>query len=96
MQFPNIKVPDNSVLQPRVFTSKCLTGSETHYSNMEREALGILHGFEKLNHYCFTCKVSMITGHKLLGQSSRRTCDPIMQAPKNPAMYPSIQNKDPV
>ena len=36
------------------------------YSNIEREALGILHGLEKFHHYYFAKKVSIITNHKLL------------------------------
>ena len=47
------------------FTSKSLTGAETHYCAIEREALGILHGLKFL-HCCFTNEVSMITDHKLL------------------------------
>ena len=33
---------------------------------MEREALGMLYDLEKFNHYCFICKVNVITDHKLL------------------------------
>ena len=39
MCFPGNKVPYNAMLQPIFFTSKSLTFSEIHYSNMEREAL---------------------------------------------------------
>ena len=39
-------VPDNTILHPIVFgsKSKSLMGTECRYSNIEREALGILHG----------------------------------------------------
>ena len=40
-------VPDNTILQPIAFASKSLTSAEHRYSNMEREVLGILHGFKK-------------------------------------------------
>ena len=40
--------PDNIILHPIVFASKSLTGAEHRYSNIKREALGILHGFENL------------------------------------------------
>ena len=48
--------PDNTILHPIAFASKCLTGAEQRYSNIEQEALGILHGLEKFHHYCFGSK----------------------------------------
>ena len=45
--------PDNTILHPITFVSKSLTGAEQRYSNIEHEALGILHGLEKFHHYCF-------------------------------------------
>ena len=59
---------DNSVLWPIAFESKHLTSTdnETHYSNIEKEVLGILHDLEKICHYYFACDVSMITHHKQL------------------------------
>ena len=36
------------------------------YSNIEREALGILYGLEKVHHYCFVREVSVKTDHKPL------------------------------
>ena len=46
-------VPDNTILHPIAFASKSLMDAECRYSNIEREALGILHGLEKFHHYCF-------------------------------------------
>ena len=43
-----------------------MTSTETHYSNTEREVLGILHDIEKFHHYCFSLEVSVITDHKPL------------------------------
>ena len=40
--------------------------SESLYSNIEREALGILYGLEKFHHYCFAHEISIIRDHKLL------------------------------
>ena len=59
-------VPDNTILCPITFASKGLNGTEHIYSNVECEALGILHGLEKFHHYCFGREVLMITDHKLL------------------------------
>ena len=59
-------VPDNINLCPTAFASKSLTGAECRYSNIEREALGILHGLKKFNHYCFAREVLIITNHKPL------------------------------
>ena len=36
------------------------------YSNIEREALDILHALEKFHHYCFAHEVNIITNHKPL------------------------------
>ena len=46
-------VPDNTILHPIAFANKGLTGAESRYSNVEREALGILHRLKKFHHYCF-------------------------------------------
>ena len=54
MWFPRNEVPDHVVLWPLAFASKCLTGAEKCYSNIEREAIDILHGLEKFHYYCFT------------------------------------------
>ena len=59
-------VPDNAILCPIAFASKSLTGTEHRYSNIEREALGILHGLKKFHHYCFAREVHIITDHKPL------------------------------
>ena len=59
-------VPDNTILHPIACASKSLTGAECRYSNIEREALGILHGLEKFHHYCFAREVYIITDHKPL------------------------------
>ena len=59
-------VPNNTILHPITFASKSLTGTEWRYSNIEREALDILHGLEKFHHYCFAREVHIITNHKPL------------------------------
>ena len=59
-------VPDNTILHPIAFASKCFTGKEHRYSNIEREAPGILHGLKKFHHYCLAREVHVITDHKPL------------------------------
>ena len=59
-------VPDNTIQCPIAFASKSLTGTEHRYSNIEREALGILHGLKRFHHYCFAREVHLITDHKPL------------------------------
>ena len=59
-------VSDNTILHPIAFGSKSLRGAECRYSNIEREALGILHGVEEFHHYCFAREVHVITDHKPL------------------------------
>ena len=63
---PRDMAPDNNILRPIAFASKSLSIREKRYSNIEREALGILHGLEKFHHYCFAREVSIITDHKPL------------------------------
>ena len=58
---PKDIVPDNTILRPITFASKSLTNAEQRYSNIEREALGILHGLKKSHHYCFAREGSIIT-----------------------------------
>ena len=58
--------PDNTSLRPIAFASKSLTGAEQRCSNIEQEALGILHGLEKFHHYCIGREVLNITDHKPL------------------------------
>ena len=59
-------VPDNTIMHPIVFASKSLTDAEHGYSNIEREALGILYGLKIFHHYCFVREVYVITDHKPL------------------------------
>ena len=57
-------VPNNTILHPIAFANKSLTGTECRYSNIEREALALLHGLKKFHHYCFMREVHIITDHK--------------------------------
>ena len=54
------------MLWPTAFDSNRLSSIEQWYSNIEREALGILHGLEKFHHYFFAHEVHVTTHHKPL------------------------------
>ena len=58
--------PDNMALYPNAFASKSLSCREWEYSNIEREALGILHEPKKFHHYCFGKEVHATTDHRPL------------------------------
>ena len=59
------EVPDNAVLHPIAFASKSLSSMDRQYSNIEREALDILHRLEESHHYCSALEVHT-TGHRPL------------------------------
>ena len=63
---PKDTAPHNTILCPIACVSKSLTHPEQRYSNIECEALGILHGLEKFHHYGFGREVLVITDHKWL------------------------------
>ena len=51
---------------PVAYASKALTETETRYSNIEREMLGIVFGLERFHHYVFGRHVMVETDHKPL------------------------------
>ena len=59
-------VLDNTILHPIAFASKTLTGTECRYSNIEREALGMLHGLKKIPSLLLCKEFHIITDHKPL------------------------------
>ena len=93
MRFPRNKSSNSVELQEIAFAGTRLTGEETHYSYIEKEILGILHGQETFHKYCFASEVSMIIDHKqqvavywenitsLITQASKNTIEntPIQQ-----------------
>ena len=72
-------VSDNTNLCPIEFASKSLTGAECRYSNIEREALGILHGLEKFHHYYFARELLIITDHKPLVAIFKKDVETLLQ-----------------
>ena len=80
-------------LQPIAFASKSLTSTEKQYSDIKREILCILHGQEKFLHYCFACKVSVITDNKPLIAIFKKICGRLVtETTKNNIMHPPIYN----
>ena len=49
VEFSKEEAPDNSALWSKTFAGKSLTSNETHYSNIEREAVAILYYMTKRN-----------------------------------------------
>ena len=57
-------VPNN--LHPVFYASKTLTDTESNYSNIEREMLGVICSILHFKHFAFGQKVHVITDHKPL------------------------------
>ena len=57
-------VPNN--LHPVFYVSKTLTDTESNYSNIEREMLGVVFSILHFKHFTFGHKVHIITDHKPL------------------------------
>ena len=66
MKYGQDEVSDNTALHSSAFASKSLSSVDWQYSNIEWEALGILHRLEKFHHYCFGKEVCIITDQKPL------------------------------
>ena len=64
--FADDKIPDSLMLRFIAFASKRMSSAKRQYSNIEREALGILHELEIFNHFYIAREVSIITVHKPL------------------------------
>ena len=60
----NSDVPNN--LRPVFYASKTLTDTESNYSNIEREMLGVVFSILHFKHFTFGHKVHIITDHKPL------------------------------
>ena len=69
----------NSILRLIAFGSKSLSNVEKRYSNIGREALGILHGLEKFHHHCFAKEGSIILDHKSLVAVFKKAIATILQ-----------------
>ena len=65
-EYSDQDTPPTEDLRPVAYASKSLTSAESNYSNIEHEALGVVHGLEKFHHYCYGRQVNVITDHKPL------------------------------
>ena len=53
-------------LKPIGYASKSLSEAEKHYSNIERELLGVVWAINHFHHYTFANKIYLISDHKPL------------------------------
>ena len=74
---PGNEAPNTNILRTIAFTNESLSAAEK-ISNMQREALGILHSLEDIHHYCFARKLSMINDHKPLIAIFKKRCSYII------------------
>ena len=58
------EVPNN--LRPVFYASKTLTATESNYSNIEREMLGVVFSVLHFKHFTYGREVHIITNHKPL------------------------------
>ena len=64
---------------PIEYRSKLLTETESHYSNIEREMLAIVHGLEKFHYYVYGRGVTVETDHKPLEAIFKNTSQQLHQ-----------------
>ena len=57
-------IPNN--LRPVSYASKRLTSTESNFSNIEHELLGVVFSKTHFKHFTYRCKVHVITNHKPL------------------------------
>ena len=78
-------IPNN--LRPIAYASKTLSQTESNYSNIECELLGVVFSCLHFKHFAYGCKVTVITDHKplvslfkkSLGSSSPRLARMLLQ-----------------
>ena len=64
-------IPKN--LRPASYAYKTLTPSESNYSNIECELLGVLFSTLHFKHFTYGCKVHVITDHKPLASLFKKS-----------------------
>ena len=58
--------------RPIAYASRSLTDTESNYSNIEREMLGIVFGLERFHHYVFGPQVVVKSDHKPLESITKK------------------------
>ena len=87
MSCPKDNTSENTILWLIMFVSRSLTSAEHRYSNIEREALGILHGLKKFHPYCFARNVNIITAHKPLVAIFKKDVATLSQRTQNTSIH---------
>lgn len=60
-------------------SSRSLTETESRYSNIERECLGVMYGLEKFEYYLLGRSVTVETDHSPLGQIFKKIFQQLLQ-----------------
>ena len=68
----NCDIPNN--LQPIFYASKTLSPTESNYSNIECELLGVLFAVTHVEHFTYGHPVYVITDHKPLVSLFKKSC----------------------
>ena len=64
--------------RPIAFASKSLTPTQLSYSNIEREALALVHGVQRFHTYLYGRRFTVITDHKPVVMTHQK---PLNRAP---------------
>ena len=59
--------------KPVIYACSCLTETEQHHSNTERELLSVVFAFKQLHHYVYSYTVRVQTNHQLLVSIWKKT-----------------------
>ena len=72
MNCPQDEAHHSNILTLIAFTNKSISNDDKRYNYIERKVLGIPHGLEKFQLYCFAREVTIIMDHKPLEQNFKK------------------------